>query len=527
MALETTIAGTPNIVDKEAQDPLKDGSLSDHHDSHAHPLAQLSSARKHFLLVIFAISTFVDVCNVSGVAIAVAQIGMDIDLGISQLVWLITSYSLCFSAFLLFAGRLSDLFPASVIFEVGFAALGVFSLAVSFVTSSKYGFLILRGLGGIAGALTIPSAYHLLVHMFPNPKEQQAKLALLGLAGAAGNVLGLVLAGLAMLKGYSVFFQLMAGICLAFSALTVWLLPYTGSSYSTSGDKTPRWKRMDVIGVFLMLGTLVCFILSLTQGPIDGWSSASFIAPFVLSWFLGVGFFVWEAWIPARSAVLPSSIWKITNIIIASLATLFPIAFWATSQIQYATFWQEVLHWSPIHVAAAMLPQGIIALILGGVTQAVPGIITKPKITIPVGAVLIIVSEILMVYSDGGRGMKYWSFVFPAFLLGSSGAIISYFASAVNLISYCPPEMAGVAGAWTQVLAQIGGAICLAVQAGLQTNDLADWKQSSGRAFWFLVAWVAVLAITYVVFHREPGTPEEEHELARKRIKEAGIDEGV
>jgi MFS family permease len=106
------------------------------------------------------------------------------------------------------------LFPASVIFEVGFAALGVFSLAVSFVTSSKYGFLILRGLGGIAGALTIPSAYHLLVHMFPNPKEQQAKLALLGLAGAAGNVLGLVLAGLAMLKGYSVFFQLMAGICL-------------------------------------------------------------------------------------------------------------------------------------------------------------------------------------------------------------------------------------------------------------------------------------------------------------------------
>lgn len=50
---------------------------------------------------------------------------------------------------------------------------------------------------------------------------------------------------------------------------------------------------MDVIGVFLMLGTLVCFILSLTQGPIDGWSSASFIAPFVLSWFLGVGFFVW------------------------------------------------------------------------------------------------------------------------------------------------------------------------------------------------------------------------------------------
>jgi MFS family permease len=83
---------------------------------------------------------------------------MDIQLGLSQLVWIITSYSLVFAAFLLFAGRLSDLFPAQIVFEAGFFSLGVLSLITSFVTSSKYGFLILRGLGGLAGALTIPSA---------------------------------------------------------------------------------------------------------------------------------------------------------------------------------------------------------------------------------------------------------------------------------------------------------------------------------------------------------------------------------
>ena len=112
---------------------------------------------------------------------------------------IITAYSLSFSAFLLFAGRLSDLFPAQIVFEAGFAVLGIFSLVTSFVTTNKYGFLVLRGLGGVSGAMTIPSAYHLLVHMFPEPKEQQAKLSLLGLAGASGNVLGLVIAGLCML----------------------------------------------------------------------------------------------------------------------------------------------------------------------------------------------------------------------------------------------------------------------------------------------------------------------------------------
>jgi MFS family permease len=68
--------------------------------------------------------------------------------------------------------------------------LGVLSLITSFVTTNKFGFLILRGLGGIFGALTIPSSYHLLVHMHPDPSEQAAKLALLGMAAALGNVLG-------------------------------------------------------------------------------------------------------------------------------------------------------------------------------------------------------------------------------------------------------------------------------------------------------------------------------------------------
>ena len=102
---------------------------------------------------------------------AVAQIGFDIRLGISQLVWvscasepeidltqIITSYSLCFAACLLFAGRLSDLFPASLVFEFGFAALGIVSLVNSFDTSNKYGFLILRGIGGVCRAFTIPGA---------------------------------------------------------------------------------------------------------------------------------------------------------------------------------------------------------------------------------------------------------------------------------------------------------------------------------------------------------------------------------
>jgi len=166
-----------------------------------------------------------------------------------------------------------------------------------------------------------------------------------------------------MLANYRWFFRLMAIICIVFSIITIMILPYTGSTYSSKGETTPRWKRMDIIGVTILIGALICFILSLTQGPIDGWSSASFIAPFCLAIPLVVAFFFWgqysagstrnradktaESRIPPKSAVLPSSVWKITNILISSLAIMFPFSFWATSQLQYSTFWQEVFGWKP------------------------------------------------------------------------------------------------------------------------------------------------------------------------------------
>ena len=43
---------------------------------------------------------------------------------------------------------------------------------------------------------------------------------------------------------------------------------------------------------------------------------------------------------------------------------------------------------------------------------------------------MIIIAEILQVYSDGGLGMNYWKYCFPAYILGSAGAAITYFASA-------------------------------------------------------------------------------------------------
>ncbi|TYJ57150.1 hypothetical protein B9479_002064 [Cryptococcus floricola] len=483
MSDDSTLADRPPQLSVEDQEKgvVKDSNADK--ETGSDRLASLSQGRKNLLLLIFSIATFVDVCNVSGAAVAVAQISQDIQLGASQVVWIITSYSICFAAFLLFAGRLSDIFPASIVFEGGFFVLGIFSLVVSFVTSNKssiirYGFLILRGLAGIAGSMTIPSSYHLTVHMFPDHKEQQAK----------------VLAGICMLANYKWFFRVLAIICFVFTIICVLLLPMT--RHEGQVDGIPKWKKLDLIGVGLLAAALVCFILSLTQGPIDGWGSAVFIAPFIISFAAGIAFFFW-------------------------------VPFWSTSQLMYSTYFQEVLHWTPIKVSAAMLPQGITGLIIGGSAQYIPQIITKPKFTLPLGGILIIAAELLQIFSNGGHGKDYWRFCFPAYILGSAGAILAYLCTSINLITYCPPEMAGVAGALVQVVAQIAAAITLAVQASFQGQGVQDWNMAARRSFYFQIAWTAVLCIQFVVFFRKPTSPEEAHEATRKRIAESGKDAGV
>jgi len=109
---------------------------------------------------------------------------------------------------------------------------------------------------------------------------------------------------------------------------------------------------------------------------------------------------------------------------------------------------------------------------------------------------VIIAAEILQIYSDGGHGKNYWRYCFPPFsessmlgasklaltpVLGSAGAMITYFASAIDLISYCPPEMAGVAGAWTQVLAQVGGAVALACRPVCKPTSSTGESPTEGR----------------------------------------------
>jgi len=220
--------------------------------------------------------------------------------------------------------------------------------------------------------------------MFPDPAVQRKKLALVALSGLLGNSVGLVISGLAMYASYKWFFRIMTIICFVCAILTVVFLPLTWRLPKTD---VPRWRQMDLVGVTILGGSLICFMLGTTQGPIDGWNSVSFIVPFVLFVVLFPAFFLWEWFIPPSLAALPGTLWRVPNLVTSSLIIMLPFGYYACSQLIYVLTWQEMHGWSPIHCAVALLPQGVVGIFVGIIAQRIRAVIEMPRVTISIGCV--------------------------------------------------------------------------------------------------------------------------------------------
>lgn len=494
------VSKTPSMISSP------DDEMTINDPTHQGPFDKLGPAKKAILLAVFAMATAIDVLNISALLILTPDIAADLGLNAGNVTWVIVAYTLTFAGFLLFSGRLADIFPAQLVFLSGFGMLGILLLVSSFM-GNKYAFLVLRALQGLAGSMTLPSAYHLIVHLYTDLTKQRAALAMIGLIAGISNSLGIVLGGVFGLGNASWrwllrFLAILALCAFAVGALMMPLKKHTVSHTS----QFSRLQRLDIGGAVILTSSLCLFILGLTSGTTDGWTSASFLAPFLISLALFVGFWVWEGFQHDEKALLPISLMRAPNLILLCFTALTPFLWWATIQFELANVWQTAAYgYSPILVAARLLPMGLTGLAVGAVVHVFPIVLQRPKYTVLIGFLLSIVPGlVLLILSDGGRGNDYWAFLFPSFFVGSSGMFFAFLAIQVSVIQALPPSASGVAGGLLQIFLQIGSVIGLSVSAGLFSrvnNDFSNWD--GVRYFsYFDIAWVGFTMIVFAIFYR-------------------------
>ena len=126
---------------------------------------------KLFTLAAMSLGYGVVQLDVTIVNTALDSIGTSLGGGVSELQWVVSTYTIAFAAFILTAGTLGDRLGAKNIFMAGFVIFTAASLGCAVAPTS--GVLIAaRAMQGVGAAILVPNSLALLNHAYGNETER-------------------------------------------------------------------------------------------------------------------------------------------------------------------------------------------------------------------------------------------------------------------------------------------------------------------------------------------------------------------
>ncbi|HEX9415369.1 MAG TPA: MFS transporter [Gaiellaceae bacterium] len=296
----------------------------------------------------------------TALGVAIPTLHDQLNASLSELQWMLTGYSLTYAAFLITAGRLSDIFGHRRIFLIGAVVFGVGSVLAAL--SFRPVFLILSlAVIGAGGAMLVPASLSIVTNAF-GERSRTTAIAIWG--GASGLISGLgppiggLLTNEVSWRGIFWVDVVIAAIIVAVALRGV------AESRDEQADR-----RIDYSGVLLLAGAVIAISLVLIEGASwsSGWASIPTLTLLVASAALFAGFVLNERHV--RSPVVHFAVLRhrnfvggvvvkfVVNFVLGALFFLLPI------------YLQEILHYSPLASGVLLLPLSgtfLISLPLGG-----------------------------------------------------------------------------------------------------------------------------------------------------------------
>lgn len=407
--------------------------------------------------------------SISGAAIALPQMGGELDAAGSALNWVVAGYNLAFAAMTLVAGAAADrmgskrtLVIASLVFAVGFVCT---ALAPSILVVD-----IARIVSGIGGAGVMAAGGALLASSYDGAVRNRA-FAYMGTMAGVGIAVGPTLVGvLVTLTGWRGSFVVFAivGVVVVLGALRL-------------RESSAHKKRIDWIGSALFVTSLSALMFALLEAPALGWTHPAIVGA------LGAGVIGLTAFaITQRRSTAP--------VLPPDLSANRGFMGWSLATVTTSVGFLGVLVFLPTYLQAA-----------GGLNPAAAGLamllLTAPVLLVPVLAVtlvnrglsarlLIMVALALVV--GGNFGMLVLSpqhtvalLALPLLMIGT-GMGASFGITDGQAMSLVPARLAGTAAGFLNTLRGAAEAVTIAaftaMLLGFLTSRLNDPDQAANVA---------------------------------------------
>ncbi|PWY84741.1 MFS general substrate transporter [Aspergillus heteromorphus CBS 117.55] len=425
-------------ADKENDNPPAPGAC----DEEARPAVFSSTAQEIVFVVVATMAIAMSSLLSGAIIVLTAEVQRDLAMTTAELTWLPASSSLACGCFLLFFGRLADLFGRKLLFLGSMGLFAGFALAAGFARTA----LQLDVLNGVMGLLSAAANRVFACYSAGNP---------------LGFVFGSIFSGIAtQLFNWRASFFLLAIIYLVIAVVALVTVPVDHSSKEPLSRAA--LKRFDVGGTLLAVAGIGMFsgALSLGSDAPQGWATPYVLVLLILGVVLMVGFVFWERWYP--HPLVPMSIWRDRDFSLVIAILLLGFLAFPTMGFWISLVMQELWHLSPLLVAVHLLPMavgGIVVNVLAGMLMhrvSNTGMMAV-GVTAYVGAFLLMGLQ----HADS----SYWAFTFPGLVLAVVGADFEFCVANMYVMSALPPAQQSIAGGIFQTVTKL----CLTVGISVST----------------------------------------------------------
>lgn len=385
--------------------------------------------------------------------VALPTIGRSLHASTLELGWINGVYPVVFAGLMLLFGSLADRFGRKRLMLIGLTLLAVVSASTALVTT-PYELILVRGLMGVAAAMTTPLSLALTFRLFENDSLRLRAMSLVSTVGLIGLAVGPTVGGLLLTiapwQGLLVFNAPLA------------VLAIFGIARGVGADSKEELlrSRLDVGGAVLGAAAIGATLLAPTlfvaeKASVSFWAvTASAVA-------------LWGAFVlRERAASTPLLPFELVTLPLVSSGLLYKAAVgFATAGLSYAVTLQLQLGygWSPALAAVGMLPQVVTLLIVGPFTER---FVKRYGFSVAAWASSALTVAGLVLYAVMNAHGYLWLAL--ALVLVAAGMRINGLVAGTNVFRGLPKERTGLGASLVDTAAQLAAGIGVtAVTIGL------------------------------------------------------------